>query len=134
MAFSFSSNSLNNLASADPRLQQLCHTVIQLGLTDFSVITGHRDEEAQNKAFAEKKSKLRWPNSKHNSYPSLAVDLLPYPTGWDKREPFYYLAGLMMSTASFLHIPLRWGGDWNQNGNLFDQSFLDLAHFEIVGG
>lgn len=131
MSYHFSVQSLQRLETLDPKLKQLVQAVLGLSLIDFSIIQGFRTQAEQDAAFASGNSKLKWPQSKHNSFPSQAVDLLPYPTGWNKKEPFYYLAGLMMSTASFLHINLRWGGDWNQNGDLFDQSFLDLAHFEL---
>jgi hypothetical protein len=29
-------------------------------------------------------------------------------------------------------VTLRWGGDWNRNGDLTDNNFDDLFHMEIV--
>lgn len=31
-----------------------------------------------------------------------------------------------------LHPANRWGGDWNKNGKMSDESFLDGNHFEMV--
>ena len=72
---SFSKRSFDTLATCDARLQSICLEVIKM--FDFSVICGHRDEEAQERAFREGFSKARWGQSKHNVKPSKAVDLAP---------------------------------------------------------
>ena len=41
------------------------------------------------------------------------------------------LAGAMISNADELDISIRWGGDWNGDGTLTDQTFNDLPHFEL---
>jgi hypothetical protein len=46
---------------------------------DFKILCGHREEKEQNEAFNKGNSKLKWPQSKHNSLPSLAVDIAPFP-------------------------------------------------------
>jgi len=129
----FGKESLAQLATCDKRLQVVMKEVIKI--FDFTVLEGHRGEVAQNKAFNKGLSKVRWPNGNHNSIPSLAVDIAPYPIDWsDKLKAqlrFAYLAGHVMSTARRLDIKLRWGGDWNRNQDSRDESFLDLPHFEI---
>lgn len=103
------------------------------------VVVGHRTQEDQDKAFAEKKSKVRWPNSKHNSKPSRAVDIAPIvikdgkeTIDWNNRERFCYFAGYVMRAADELGIKIRWGGDWNQNRDPKDDGW-DMPHFELVG-
>ena len=77
----FSKRSLSNLVTCHPLLQELAHEVIKD--FDFTVIEGHRDKAGQMKAFASKTSKLKWPRSKHNQWPSQAFDAIPYPFhGW----------------------------------------------------
>lgn len=77
----FSKRSLDNLATCHPILQELAHEAIK-GF-DFTVIEGHRDKAGQMQAFASKTSKLKWPRSKHNQWPSQAFDAIPYPfPGW----------------------------------------------------
>lgn len=129
----FSRESLTQLATCDKRLQQVLSEVIKV--FDFSVIEGHRDQKAQDRAYAKGLSKLRWPNGNHNSLPSMAVDIAPYPIDWSEKEKahlrFAYLAGFVMSEAERLGIKLRWGGDWNRNQDPRDETFLDLPHFEI---
>lgn len=127
----FSQQSLEKLSTCHPDLQRLFAEVI--GVVDCRVIEGHRGKEAQDKAFAEGKSKLRFPQSKHNANPSLAVDVVPYPVDWNDRERFCHLAGVVQGVAHALGIRIRWGGDWNQNGQWRDERFVDMPHFELVG-
>lgn len=126
---SFSKRSLSALATLHPDLQRLLQEAIKH--VDFVVLEGHRDKVAQNAAVAAGKSKTPWPKSKHNSKPSLAVDIAPYPVSWSDRERFYHLAGFIKATAIMLGINLRWGGDWDSDGDFRDQTFDDLPHYEI---
>jgi len=129
----FSENSQEKLLECEYRLQKILSDAIRV--TDFTIVCGHRDEAEQNKAFAEGKSKLKYPKSKHNSTPSLAVDIVPYRDGkllWDDREAFVYLAGVMMGVAANRCIKLRWGGDFDMDDDFKDQTFNDLPHFELV--
>ena len=127
---SFGKSSQDKLATCDPRLQKVFNEVIKH--FDCTVIEGHRGEEAQNKAFAEGKSKLKYPQGKHNKTPSLAADVLPYPIDWNDTNRMRYFAGFVVGIAATMGIKLRWGGDWNQNTELKDNSFNDLPHFELV--
>lgn len=126
----FGKSSLDKLATCDPRLQKVFNEVIKH--FDCTVIEGHRGEAAQNKAFAEGKSKLKYPQGKHNKTPSLAADVLPYPIDWNDTNRMRYFAGFVVGIAATMGIKLRWGGDWNQNTELKDNSFNDLPHFEIA--
>lgn len=127
---SFGKKSKKELNTCDVRLQMLAQEAIKI--IDFSVLQGHRTEEQQNEAYAKGNSKVKYPNSKHNKYPSLAFDVAPYPIDFNDRERFVYLAGILLGIASTLGYQLRWGGDWDQDRDLKDQTFNDLMHFEIV--
>ena len=98
---------------------------------DCSVLEGHRGEEKQNKYFNEGKSKLKYPKGRHNRKPSNAVDVVPYPVDWNDREQMTYFAGFVKGVAYKMGIPIRWGGDWNNNNDLKDNNFDDLPHFEL---
>lgn len=126
----FGERSLKNLATCDSRLQKLFMEVVKT--YDCSVICGHRTEEDQGKAFDEGKSKLRFPNSKHNSYPSKAADVVPYPINWDDTDRFYHFAGFVQGVARSLGIGIRWGGDFDGDFNLHNEGFIDMPHFELV--
>lgn len=118
----------------DPRLQQWCDLVL-LDVTDISLLYGYRDRELQNTLFENGLSELRFPDSKHNHNPSLAVDLQPYPRPLHDNKlwgALGYIAGRGRVIANDLKITLRWGGDWDRDGDLTDQSFNDLFHWEII--
>lgn len=116
----FSKRSLNNLAQCDPRLQKVAHEAIQY--FDFTVICGHRGQEDQDKAYREGRSKLRFPRSKHNKMPSLAMDCVPYPLDWADAAAFKEMARVMKEAARAVGVDLTWGGDWQMR---------DMPHFEV---
>lgn len=122
-----------------------CHPDLQFLVMEFAeffpvqVVYGHRTQADQDKAFAEGKSEKKWPDSKHNSQPSTAVDLAPleFDSGkasidWNDAKRFCYMAGLFCARASVHGIKIRWGGDWDMDTILKDNGFNDLPHFEIV--
>ena len=44
---------------------------------------------------------------------------------------WYYFGGFVLGTAEEMGIDIRWGGDWDSDRDLDDQSFDDLPHFEV---
>lgn len=119
---SFSKRSLDNLATCHADLQKVAHEAIKT--FDFTVIEGHRGEAAQNKAYAEQKSKLKYPNSKHNKKPSLAFDAAPYPLDWGDRKSFDTMGKHMKDAAKKVGVKIKWGGDF--------KDFYDGPHFELA--
>lgn len=105
---------------------------------DNTVLCGHRGEAAQNAAYNSGRSKVKWPNGKHNKKPSMAIDAAPYPIDWQDRERFSLFAGYVMGVAAMLHAEgmithrIRWGGDWDRDTEVSDNGFDDLVHFELV--
>ena len=98
---------------------------------DCTIIEGHRGKKKQNAAYNKGNSKVKFPNGKHNSSPSVAVDVAPYPIDWSDRDRFHYFAGYVLGIASQMGINVRWGGDWDQDTQTKDNKFDDLVHFEI---
>jgi len=132
--YKFGTRSKNNLATAHPDLQRLFNEVIK-GY-DCSIICGTRNQEDQDRAFHEGRSKVRYPNGKHNKQPSQAVDVVPWFKNkphirWNDKEKFYHFAGYVQGIADGLGIPIRWGGNWDSDDELKDQSFYDLPHYEL---
>ena len=125
----FGKKSMSKLKTCHEDLQQVFYQVIKH--FDCSVLEGHRGEELQNKYFNEGKSKVKFPKGKHNANPSNAVDVVPWPIDWDDTDRMYYFAGFVKGIAAMLDIPLRWGGDWNDNTEVKDTGFKDLPHFEL---
>ncbi|MDD9976357.1 MAG: hypothetical protein OXQ30_01295, partial [Boseongicola sp.] len=80
----FSEKSIAKLSSCHPLLQRVFYEVVRE--FDCTILEGHRDKDRQNQMVAEGKSQVRWPDGKHNTVPSLAVDVTPYPIKWDDRE------------------------------------------------
>lgn len=126
----FGKRSRDNLAECHPDLRLLFNDVIQH--FDCSVICGHRGMEAQEEAFRTGKSKARFGESKHNHLPSMAVDVVPYPLVWEDRERFALLAGFVQGRAIALGINIRWGGDWDQDDQMSDETFSDMPHYELM--
>ena len=126
----FSERSLDRLATCDIHLQLLFMEVVKF--FDCTVECGHRGKEAQDAAFAAGRSKLQWPNSKHNTTPSLAVDVSPYPVNYKDVQRYYYFAGQVVQIARELSVAVRWGGDWDSDTFVNDQYFNDLVHWELV--
>lgn len=117
-----------------PNLQRL---VVRLRdeVSDISLLFGHRDRETQNRFYEEGVSKLRYPDSKHNRYPSEAVDLQPFPRPQSPEKlwgALGYIAGHAMRIAQEEGFSIRWGGDWDKDGDMTDQTFDDLFHIEEV--
>ncbi|WP_448216272.1 M15 family metallopeptidase [Endozoicomonas sp. 2B-B] len=127
---SFSKTSKARLETCHPDLQRLMNKVVER--FDCSIICGHRGKEEQEKAFREGKSQARFGQSKHNTIPSIAVDVAPYPIDWEDREYFAHFAGYVRAVADDLGIKIRWGGDWNMDNRSSDETFSDMPHFELM--
>jgi len=132
--YKFSKSSLEKLATCDVKLQHLFMEVIKK--VDCIVICGERGEQAQNEAYRNGFSKLKFPNGKHNKHPSLAIDVMPYfkefpHVRWNDEDACKKFAKIVLNTAEELGIKIRWGGDWNMNG-IEDDNWYDRPHFELI--
>lgn len=133
--YKFSSKSQAKLNECHKDIQIICNELIKY--IDFTVVTGYRSPEEQLKKYQQGFSKVK--KGKHNYNPSLAIDIQPYPlSNNQKREQFYYLAGFFMGIAKMLKAEglithdIRFGGDWDKDGEIIDNSFDDLYHFELI--
>jgi peptidoglycan L-alanyl-D-glutamate endopeptidase CwlK len=113
------------------------HVIIDM---DTTIVCGHRDKPEQDKAFAEGKSKLKYPNSKHNKIPSWAVDAAPFVNGkidW-KREQMLFFAGYVKACADQLYRigtishRIRLGADFDMDFDVTNDSFRDEPHIELI--
>ena len=99
--------------------------------SDITVLEGYRTEERQNELKAQGASQVSYPNSYHNKWPSMAVDVVPYVSGisweWEHIEP---LAAHIKAVWNRLQQTeqvspshrLEWGGDWR---------WRDGAHYQL---
>ncbi|KRA63139.1 MULTISPECIES: M15 family metallopeptidase [Rhizobium/Agrobacterium group] len=114
-----------------------CHASLKLIATeaikeiDFRVLDSTRGRDAQNRAFQTGKSKAKFGQSAHNYVPAIAFDLFPFPYDWNDRKAFTKLATIIMRIAKEKGIPLRWGGDWNMDGDKTTSDAWDMPHFEL---
>jgi len=130
------------LATLHIDLQSVFSHVLQLG-ADHILLCGYRDQHAQHQAFIDGKSKLDWPNSRHNTMPSLAVDVAPYYRSqphidWNYIPGIYHFAGVVRGVAAELYQQkiithrIRWGGDWDRDFDVREKQWNDLMHYELV--
>lgn len=98
----------------------------------IQIIEGYRTPKRQRELYLAKKSKLL--DGKHNTQPSDAVDVAPLNSEgeieWNNPQVFYRFWERVQVVAKSMGIALRYGGDWNMNGDYTDQTFNDLVHFE----
>lgn len=156
--YKYGKASTTRLETCDPRLQEVFNEAIKH--MDISIFCGRRDQKDQDQAFADGKSKVKWPNGKHNVVNPedivMAVDAGPYHNGIDWRsDTAFYEAiragnefeakeilenikrwksfiGLIIGIAAAKGIKLRNGSDWDQDWEFNDQIFIDSPHFVIV--
>ena len=135
MIFNFGKKSMEQYYTLTPILQKIAFTSLGLDLMDFAIICGHRPETEQTKAFNKGASRVQWPDSKHNKIPARAMDCVPYVNEKISWNHFYccVLAGIILATAKHHDINLRWGGNWDMDGEpITDQDFQDLCHYELI--
>ena len=125
----FGKRSKERLSTCHKDLQLVFNEVIRY--VDCSILEGHRGEDRQNSLYEEGKTKVRYPNGRHNASPSRAVDVTPYPVNWEDRERQTLFAGFVLGVANQMGITLRWGGDWDQDFEVQDNKFDDFPHFEL---
>ena len=141
MSPAYGARSRRVLATLHQDLRLIFQAVLDAGF-DHSLLEGYRDEETQNRYFREGISKARFPHSKHNVSPSMAVDAMPWfrqtpNIDWTHQPSFYHFAGVVRGVAlekfragDIKHL-IRWGGDWNNNFDVREKEWVDAAHFEL---
>lgn len=129
----FSKTSWARLEGVHPYLVDLFTAVLQL--MDCTVIYGMRTFTEHQILF--EKGLTKTMNSMHLKQEdgrAWAVDVAPYPIDWQNTKRFYFFAGLVIALAD-KYLPegyyIRWGGDWDSDKDLDDQTFMDLVHFEL---
>jgi len=122
----FGKRSKERLKGVDTKLVNVLNELVKI--MDVTIIEGLRSEERQEKLLKEGKTKTRF--SKHIE--GKAVDLAPYPIDWEDRERFHYMGGMLRGIAHEMGVKIRWGGDWDSDGEIKDNSFDDLVHVELI--
>ena len=126
MTYKWGKSSLNNLKTCDKRLQDMANMMLERSEFDLCITCGFRGEAEQNDAFNRGASKARFGQSKHNLFPSKAIDICPYPIpkDWDPNDKRWYEMALnAMWCAGKIGFEITWGGNFKK--------LKDCPHFEI---
>jgi peptidoglycan L-alanyl-D-glutamate endopeptidase CwlK len=130
--YKFGKRSRERLKGVDHRIIMILDELIKI--MDVTIIEGLRSAKRQEQLLKKGATKVKY--SKHME--GKAVDLAPYdPTvkgkiDWNDRDTFYYMGGMIRGIAKQLEINVRYGGDWDGDGNTKNNSFDDLVHFELL--
>jgi len=126
--FVLSARSNKNLQGVHPDLVKVVKQALEYSAVDFTIIEGRRTPERQKQLVAQGKSKTL--NSRHIT--GHAVDIVPVVGGavlWNQCPD---VAQAMLEASKELGIPIRWGGDWDMDGDSKDEKFYDGPHFELL--
>ena len=120
--FSWGDASRERLEQLDVRLVHMCNKLADI--YDMTILCAHRGEHAQNQAYAEGHSQLKWSSSKHNSLPARAVDLSRYPVDWEDRDSFHMMLGSALAISHEAGYIIKLGKYFN--------NLEDLPHIEVM--
>lgn len=135
--FRYGKASLSKLEPLNPNLKKVAMRAIELTPIDFTIVQGMRTLAQSQQNQANGTSFLKDPSkSKHIS--GLALDFAPLKNGkidWDDLEAFKDVADAFFKAAKELGIKIKWGGDWNMNGDYKDEiarGVYDGGHIELL--
>ncbi len=105
---------------------------------DLFVVEGVRTKARQADLFAQGRTKpgpkVTWTlESKHIE--GRATDLAPMVNGvidWKDLKKFDQIAQAMFAAAEELGVSIRWGADWDADGNPRERGESDSPHFELA--
>ena len=117
----FGTRSRERLDTCHQDLQTLFNAVVEE--VDCTVTCGYRNKADQDKAVSSGNSKAVYPKGKHNTNPSTAVDVYPYPIDYKDMSRYYWFAGWVLAKAEILRnvgemlYKVKWGGNWDGLNN-----------------
>lgn len=89
-----------------------------------------RTHSDQNQLYIEGRSNARGGESLHNI--GCAVDLIHSTRGWELSDDAWKTLGYIGQELALQRgIGIRWGGDWDGDGDFTDQRLYDPAHWEL---
>jgi len=95
---------------------------------------GLRTAEEQNQLFKGGYSKCDGylKLSKHQSGDAIDLNVFVGSKLIENKEMLCVVAGVMFACAFSQGIEIRWGLMWNQSGDIRDNTFNDMYHFELI--
>jgi peptidoglycan L-alanyl-D-glutamate endopeptidase CwlK len=143
MGFTLGSRSRARLKGVHPRLVAVVERALALTTLDFFVNEGVRTPERQRELYAQGRTKpgqkVTWTlNSNHFVNPRTgfghAVDVYAMPFSPNQTAAqSLVIRKAMMKAADELDTPIRWGGDWDRDGEYHERGEGDSPHFELWG-
>lgn len=134
--FTLSDRSLKRLEGVNDDLVKIVKLAIRRTPVDFGVAWcgGFRTPEEQNQLFKDGYSQKDGYEKLSRHQFGDAVDLQVFVGGAvvQNEKMQCIVAGVMFACASELGIKIRWGGMWSQSGDIRDNKFNDLYHFELT--
>lgn len=133
--FKLSAASEATMKGVHPDLIKVVRRAIELSDVDFKVGEGVRSVARQKTLVAQGKSKTM--NSRHipgKDGLGKAVDLWVIKGGtvvWDQAS-YVQLSKFVLQAAKELGVAIRWGGDWDGDGNWKEEKFFDGPHYELL--
>ena len=130
-SFRLSAKSLERLQGVHPDLVAVVQFAIRCSVVDFGIprTGGVRDRALQSKLVnAGKSGTMR---SRHLS--GHAVDIFAFVDGEATWNPTHILKihEAFEAASNALGVPLRWGGDWDGDGDIREPGENDLVHHEL---
>jgi len=143
--YKYGRQSKSVLITLHPKLREVTQSALLLW--DHSLLRGVRDVEQQkiyvHQGLSQTMDSRHLPGGGYQpDFPpeftelSYAVDMAPFIGGkvsYDKRHVAFF-AGCVLTIARDMNVDLRWGGDWDGDGNQVEHSFWDGVHFELKRG
>ena len=126
MTWKWGKTSSDRLATCDKKLQDLADMMLERSPFDLTITCGYRTKDEQEEAYKSGKSRAKFGQSKHNVFPSKAIDIVPLPVNWDSKDPRWTEMALnAMWCAGVIGIEITWGGSF--------KTLKDMPHFELKG-
>ncbi len=130
--------SRKSLKGVNEKLIAVVSRAIEITEQDFTVLEGKRSRKRQQWL---KRNGYSWTlKSKHIT--GRAVDVAPWvivngkgTVDWNDLKKFERIKEAMFQAAKELNVTIRWGGDWNCNGDYHDEirrGVYDGGHFELI--
>lgn len=127
--FKLGFRSRRNLRGVHPDLAALAYMAIELTKVDFTVTEGLRGMARQAKLVRQGRSRTM--NSRHLT--GHAIDVVPYVNGrliWSW-PLIYRIEDAFRASAAVLGLVYQWGGDWDMDGSVVDESWRDGPHRQL---
>lgn len=139
MTYALGAKSKERLVGVHPKLVEVVEMAIQLTKQDFMVLEGVRTPERQKELYAQGRTKpgpkVTWTLASNHFINKAtgyghAVDLVPFPVDWSHKK-LDVVSKAMFAAADTLGVKIRWGADWDRDGNPREKGEADSPHFEI---